>query len=220
MVGHKKVSRKVKKETRKLTKGEKNKKRKIRPIKSQIKDPKVRQLWDPKKPPSANFESIPATVFSDRLPDEHTTKTSPLGELDAAIVKKLIARFGNNVERMAKDHKINRWQWTEGQLNRKLALYNQGHLAKDLGEKELLRLYNLDVQKYKKKKKEYEAMLKHAHLYKEYKENALHSLTHPDGSIDGEDTQAANVDDAAKSDDEESSSADDGDLSNGSEMHD
>eukprot|EP01056_Protomagalhaensia_sp_Gyna25_P001044 Protomagalhaensia_sp_Gyna_25__1043@NODE_1502_length_1781_cov_47_876005_g1217_i0_p2_GENE_NODE_1502_length_1781_cov_47_876005_g1217_i0NODE_1502_length_1781_cov_47_876005_g1217_i0_p2_ORF_typecomplete_len213_score47_42Nop16/PF09420_10/3_8e12Nop16/PF09420_10/1_6e03_NODE_1502_length_1781_cov_47_876005_g1217_i054692 len=202
MVGHKRVARKVKKETRKLTKSEKFKKRKIKDIKSAIKDPKVRQLWDPKKPPSVNFENIEGTVFSDRLPHEHTSTVSKLGELDAAIIKKLIARFGDDVQRMARDHKTNRWQWTEGELRRKLALYEKNHLAKDLGEKERLRLYDLEVRKYKKKKKEYESMLKHARLYKEYKENALHSLDHPDGSNEERDTQLVSIEDAVNSSDE------------------
>lgn len=95
---------------------------------NKIKDEKLRERFDKDK---SWIENLKATdlkeMYSEVLPDviaEKAVWTLPkLSEDELAVVKKLIATHGeSNFRKMSFDRKLNVYQWTEAQCEKKVSL--------------------------------------------------------------------------------------------------
>ena len=103
-----------------------------------IADPAFKAVFDPKKTYLENAASVDLrAMYAHQLPDVIPGKavwTLPkLSEEERPIVETLVAKHGDKYAQMARDTKINRFQWTASQLEKKVKLFQTAkfHVCSD-----------------------------------------------------------------------------------------
>ena len=103
-----------------------------------IADPAFRAVFDPSKTYLQNASSVDLKLmYQDRLPEFIPAKavwTLPkLSEEERPIVEKLVAKHAADFPRMARDAKVNIYQWTASQIEKKVQLLtdNKFHVCSD-----------------------------------------------------------------------------------------
>ena len=96
-------------------------------------EPKFVAMFDKEKSWLDNLKTCNlGEIYADRVPDAIPEKAawtiSKLSEEDLDALKKLTAVHGGNITRMRFDRKLNKYQWTENQIERKLALLAEGRI--------------------------------------------------------------------------------------------
>lgn len=92
-----------------------------------IADPAFKAVFDPRKTYLENARSVDLKkMYEDRLPAVIPPKAlwtlSKLNEDERPIVEKLVDKYGQDFARMARDMKVNRFQWTASQIEKKVQL--------------------------------------------------------------------------------------------------
>ena len=107
---------------------------------SLIKDPKFRAVFDKEKSWLENMNSVDLkTMYSDSLPEIIPAKAAwtlpKLNEDELTVVKKLIEKHGETgFRKMSFDAKLNKYQWTEEQCEKKTNLLlkdNRVHVCEE-----------------------------------------------------------------------------------------
>ncbi|CAJ1403787.1 unnamed protein product, partial [Effrenium voratum] len=98
----------------------------------QIQDPELRKRFDIKKTLQENLEATDLKeMYYDRLPKKIPKKGAhpvKVNEDEAPICKKLIAKHGDDYQKMHWDIKLNVQQWTAKQCEKKVKAFNAGKL--------------------------------------------------------------------------------------------
>mmetsp|Transcript_45385 Transcript_45385/g.84663 ORF Transcript_45385/g.84663 Transcript_45385/m.84663 type:complete len:161 (+) Transcript_45385:43-525(+) len=96
----------------------------------QIQDPELRKRFDKSKSLKKNLENTDLKeMYKERLPKKIPKKGAhPLkvNEEEAPICKKLIDKYGEDYQKMHWDVKINIFQWTTKQCEKKVQAYQSG----------------------------------------------------------------------------------------------
>ncbi|KAJ1606735.1 hypothetical protein OIY81_3117 [Cryptosporidium canis] len=110
---------------KKVSRRTKSNKNKYVDLEKQIRDKNLRSVWSNKKTINQNFESLNPDVILSTLPPVFEDNTIPekLGEREEVIMKALYKKYGDNTNLMAKDIKMNPYQWNPNQCQKKLAIY-------------------------------------------------------------------------------------------------
>jgi hypothetical protein len=95
-----------------------------------IADPAFKAVFDPKKTYLENARSVDLKqMYEDRLPEFIPPKAAwtlpKLNEEERPIVEKLVNKHVGDFARMARDMKVNRYQWTASQIEKKVQLLNE-----------------------------------------------------------------------------------------------
>eukprot|EP01054_Gregarina_sp_Poly1_P005686 Gregarina_sp_Poly_1__5685@NODE_29_length_19459_cov_103_994070_g26_i0_p12_GENE_NODE_29_length_19459_cov_103_994070_g26_i0NODE_29_length_19459_cov_103_994070_g26_i0_p12_ORF_typecomplete_len120_score17_37Nop16/PF09420_10/4_4e14_NODE_29_length_19459_cov_103_994070_g26_i039854344 len=93
-----------------------------RPLHKLIQDDVVRGAWSRTLTVNQNMTKLDPNILVSRMADEYEATRKKLSDSDTKILQKLTEKYQEDVPRMAKDIKINRWQWSEGEITRKLRL--------------------------------------------------------------------------------------------------
>lgn len=116
-----------------------------------IKDPKLRERFDKKK---SFLENLRCTdlkeMYADRFPTEeqlakvgHVPKVN---EDEAKICQALVQKHGEEeYDAMFRDHKVNVWQWTAKQCEKKVLAWREGRTRSEKAE--ILSGYGIDKRK-------------------------------------------------------------------------
>ncbi|KAK6590842.1 hypothetical protein RS030_121996 [Cryptosporidium xiaoi] len=110
---------------KKVSRRTKSNKHKYVDLEKQIRDRNLRAVWDNKRTINQNFEALDPKVIIDSLPEVFDDNRPPLtlGERDEIIVRRLYERYKDNFGLMVKDIKLNPYQWTLKQCQKKVDIY-------------------------------------------------------------------------------------------------
>ncbi|OII74464.1 uncharacterized protein cubi_00017 [Cryptosporidium ubiquitum] len=111
---------------RKVSRRTKSNKHKYVDLEKQIRDRNLRSVWDNKKTINQNFKvSYHPEVILNTLPPAFQDNSIPerLGEREQIIMKRLYTKYKENTDLMAKDIKLNPYQWNSNQCSKKLKIY-------------------------------------------------------------------------------------------------
>ncbi|KAH8582130.1 ribosome biogenesis Nop16 [Cryptosporidium sp. chipmunk genotype I] len=110
---------------KKVSRRTKSNKHKYVDLEKQIRDKNLRSVWDNKKTINQNFQSLDPEVILSTLPPVFEDNSIPekLGEREEIIMKRLYKKYKENTDLMAKDIKLNPYQWNSNQCNKKLKIF-------------------------------------------------------------------------------------------------
>ncbi|KAF7457430.1 Ribosome biogenesis protein Nop16 [Cryptosporidium felis] len=110
---------------RKVSRRTKSNKHKYVDLEKQIRDKNLRFVWNNKKTVNQNFQDLDPEILLSALPEAFQDNSIPekLGEREEMIMKRLNAKYGENVDSMAKDIKLNPYQWNSNQCRKRLDIY-------------------------------------------------------------------------------------------------
>ncbi len=96
-----------------------------------IADPAFKAVFDPSKTYIQNAQCVDLrAMYADRLPEVIPAKAAwtlpKLNEDERRIVEKLVNKHQNEFSRMARDTKVNVFQWTSSQIEKKVKLLQEG----------------------------------------------------------------------------------------------
>ncbi|CAJ1359555.1 unnamed protein product [Effrenium voratum] len=115
----------------------------------QIQDPELRKRFDIKKTLQENLEATDLKeMYYDRLPKKIPKKGAhpvKVNEDEAPICKKLIAKHGDDYQKMHWDIKLNVQQWTAKQCEKKVKAFNAGKLRS--AKAEILSGHGIDFRR-------------------------------------------------------------------------
>lgn len=99
--------------------------------KRNMRDPILREKWNNRKSPQANFANISIGEFEGQLADdEELKKKTPekkLNEMETKIISKLIEKHQDDYVKMSRDTKINVYQWTAIKCKNLARSFSRGH---------------------------------------------------------------------------------------------
>ncbi|PHJ21941.1 ribosome biogenesis protein nop16 [Cystoisospora suis] len=100
-----------------------------RDLKKQMRDTVLRSKWDNHQSLQGNFDKFTIQDFEHRLADDEEllrpSEAKGLNEQQLIIMQKLFAKYADDCENMARDTKINVFQWTAARCRKLLGLYTQ-----------------------------------------------------------------------------------------------
>lgn len=99
---------------------------KKRDVKSMMIHPVLKEKWDNKKTLTANMASIDILDFSRLLPSEKDIKVAhpPINcEREERLISNLFKRYGSNVAAWSRDKRLNPFQWTVSQCQKRLEVW-------------------------------------------------------------------------------------------------
>lgn len=100
-------------------------------VKRNMRDRVLREKWNNRKSPQANFAMFSIGDFEDQLADDDQlqikTPEKKLNEMETKIISKLIEKHKDDYAKMSRDTKVNVYQWTATKCKNVSLSFLRGH---------------------------------------------------------------------------------------------